>query len=309
MEPTPYIRHVVAENVKSLRKQRGLSQEALADLANINRISMGNIEQSKNSPTLDQLNKIAEALAVPVSELVREEPDAAKSDIERLDALFPYIRKYQELAQEKGINDIFQDNNGKLLQTLILVAKLKGLGGRMGNDAVDDLKNEYELKTLNCSLQRDFTTHHHLNNDILAKYRKATWIFSAYEGIELQRIWEVPAGALEEKFAAWEDALTKVNHLNNRKIALKLVKKYGTVIWGDAENEYIPPKLPKKISEAKAVELAEKAAAREIQKAAKEEAKAAKAAEKATAQASKEAKRKRPRAKPADADQQSLPLV
>ena len=42
-----------------------------------------------------------------------------------LDDLFPYIQKYQELAAKHGINDIFQDNGGKILQVL-LVTGLKG---------------------------------------------------------------------------------------------------------------------------------------------------------------------------------------
>jgi hypothetical protein len=41
------------------------------------------------------------------------------SDKTILDDLFPYIQKYQELASKHGINDIFQDNGGKLLQVLL----------------------------------------------------------------------------------------------------------------------------------------------------------------------------------------------
>ena len=37
-------------------------------------------------------------------------------DAKKLEELFPYIREYQKLAAAHGINDIFQDNGGKLLQ-------------------------------------------------------------------------------------------------------------------------------------------------------------------------------------------------
>jgi hypothetical protein len=37
------------------------------------------------------------------------------SDLDELQRLFPYIREYQALANKHGINDIFQDNGGKLL--------------------------------------------------------------------------------------------------------------------------------------------------------------------------------------------------
>ena len=69
-------------------------------------------------------------------------------DITQLKALFPTIRLYQKLADKHGIDDIFQDNGGKLLQ-LILVLGLTVLPGREGNDAKDATGKEYELKTVN----------------------------------------------------------------------------------------------------------------------------------------------------------------
>ena len=35
--------------------------------------------------------------------------------------LWPAIRRYQELAARHGIDDIFQDNGGKILQVLLLL--------------------------------------------------------------------------------------------------------------------------------------------------------------------------------------------
>lgn len=57
-------------------------------------------------------------------------------DQKELDILFPAIQKMQELASKHGINDIFQDNGGKLLQVL-LITGLDVLPGREGNDAKD----------------------------------------------------------------------------------------------------------------------------------------------------------------------------
>ena len=90
-------------------------------------------------------------------------------DKKELDELFPAIRKFQELASRHGIGDIFQDNGGKLLQTL-LILNIQCLGSREGNDARDSEGNEYELKTVNALLTGSFSTHHHLNPKILKKY-------------------------------------------------------------------------------------------------------------------------------------------
>lgn len=129
---------------------------------------------------------------------------AHHKDKELLDKLFPAIREYQKLASIHGIGDIFQDNGGKLLQTL-LILNLRNTGSREGNDAVDDEGNEYELKTVNILLTSSFSTHHHLNPIILNKYRKVrAWYFSIYSGIELIEIYRMEVPALEPYFSKWE---------------------------------------------------------------------------------------------------------
>ena len=130
-------------------------------------------------------------------------------DKQRLDELFPSIRLYQELAEKHGIGDIFQDNGGKLLQAL-LILNLECMGSREGNDARDADGSEYELKTVNVLLTRSFSTHHHLNPTILAKYRKVkAWYLSVYRGIELVEIYRIEPHQLElDFFAKWEKKWT-----------------------------------------------------------------------------------------------------
>ena len=40
---------------------------------------------------------------------------ARHPDWEKLEALMPAVREFQALAAEHGIDDIFQDNGGKIL--------------------------------------------------------------------------------------------------------------------------------------------------------------------------------------------------
>ena len=124
-------------------------------------------------------------------------------DKEKLDELFPYIRQYQQLAETHGINDIFQDNGGKLLQVL-LITGLRVLPGREGNDAIDELGREYELKSVNTLLTRSFSTHHHVNPGIIEKYRQVDWIFAVYQGVELGAIYRLSPQDLEPYYAKWE---------------------------------------------------------------------------------------------------------
>ncbi len=154
-------------------------------------------------------------------------PDKAK-----LDKLWPSIEKYQKLAEEHGINDIFQDNGGKLLQVL-LITGLEQLPGREGNDAKDENGNEYELKSVNLNLTKSFSTHHHMNPTIIAKYRLVDWIFAMYEGIKLLEIWQLTPDDLKFFYAKWETKWHRDGEkdINNPKIPVRFVREHGRQLY------------------------------------------------------------------------------
>jgi hypothetical protein len=156
----------------------------------------------------------------------------AHPDKKTLDKIFPHIRKYQELANKHGINDIFQDNGGKLLQVL-LITGLQVLPGREGNDAKDKAGNEYELKSVNIELTESFSTHHHMNPTIINKYRQVIWIFAVYRGIELQSLYRMTKNDLEPYFSKWESEWHNRGgkDLNNPKIPLRFVIENGELIY------------------------------------------------------------------------------
>jgi transcriptional regulator with XRE-family HTH domain len=58
--------------VRSRRKAKGLSQEALADLACIDRAHMGKIERGERNVTLLNVLRIAEAIQCKASDLFEE---------------------------------------------------------------------------------------------------------------------------------------------------------------------------------------------------------------------------------------------
>ena len=157
-------------------------------------------------------------------------------DTVELERLFPYILEYQALASKHGIGDVFQDNGGKLLQ-LLLVTGLKNIAGREGNDAVDDDGNEYELKSVNTLLTQSFSTHHHMNPVIIAKYRKVKWLFATYEGVKLMSIFRLSATALEPYFSKWETKWLADGRkdINNPKIPVKFVMEHGEQVWPPRE--------------------------------------------------------------------------
>lgn len=60
----------LAKNLRSLRAREGLSQEALADLVNLHRTYVGSVERSERNVSLDNVEKLARALNVDISELL-----------------------------------------------------------------------------------------------------------------------------------------------------------------------------------------------------------------------------------------------
>lgn len=62
--------HIIAQNVVRLRKEKELSQEALAEACNLSTRYIGDIERQKANITVDILEKLTIALKCTVEELI-----------------------------------------------------------------------------------------------------------------------------------------------------------------------------------------------------------------------------------------------
>jgi len=68
--PAMDVRHRLAENMKKLRKERGWSQEALADEAGLDRTYISGIERMVRNPTITVVERVAAALRCPLGQLL-----------------------------------------------------------------------------------------------------------------------------------------------------------------------------------------------------------------------------------------------
>lgn len=64
MQPSMGLRQTFATNLRYWRLQRGLSQEALAHRAGIDRTYVSSLERQRYSPTLDMVETLATSLNV-----------------------------------------------------------------------------------------------------------------------------------------------------------------------------------------------------------------------------------------------------
>ncbi|HWE45765.1 MAG TPA: helix-turn-helix transcriptional regulator [Caulobacteraceae bacterium] len=65
---------LVGRNVRRLRKGREMTQEGLAERAEVSQQYVSDLERGRNNPTILQLQKLATALGVRPHELLLEPP-------------------------------------------------------------------------------------------------------------------------------------------------------------------------------------------------------------------------------------------
>jgi len=69
--PATNLRKVFAANVRRLRKAAGMSQETFADECGLHRTYIGSIERAERNVSIDNVERIANALKVEGWELLR----------------------------------------------------------------------------------------------------------------------------------------------------------------------------------------------------------------------------------------------
>ena len=62
---------ILGKRIRKRRKELGFTQEDLAHRVRISRVYMGYIEQGRHAPSLEVLEKIAKALRIRLSDLLR----------------------------------------------------------------------------------------------------------------------------------------------------------------------------------------------------------------------------------------------
>ena len=67
-------REILGENIRRVRAARRLTQEKLAELAQLDRTYVGSLERAERNPSLDVMGRVARALGVTLAELLDANP-------------------------------------------------------------------------------------------------------------------------------------------------------------------------------------------------------------------------------------------
>src|ERR687890_2569628 len=83
METTSDINAHLAERLRGLRSERGLTLDALAERAGVSRSMISLVERGESSPTAAVLDKLAAGLGVTLASLFAEKDSAGASPLAR----------------------------------------------------------------------------------------------------------------------------------------------------------------------------------------------------------------------------------
>lgn len=75
--PSKRLVRILADNIRELRHERGLSQEELSELCGLHRTYVGSVERGERNVTLSTLEAFSNAFGVSVPYLLSEKKDEA----------------------------------------------------------------------------------------------------------------------------------------------------------------------------------------------------------------------------------------
>jgi transcriptional regulator with XRE-family HTH domain len=108
----------VAEQIKEIRKDKGLSQQEVADKLSMNRVQYNRIEMGKSDPTMNILQRIANVLEVDVVQFF----DAKNTRREVQTINEPLLQKVKLLDE---LDDLHRNSIYVLIDTAIANKRLK----------------------------------------------------------------------------------------------------------------------------------------------------------------------------------------
>jgi transcriptional regulator with XRE-family HTH domain len=91
----------LSENMRAIRKEKGLTQHELAELANLSRSYIADVERKRYNPSFESIQAIANALGVKVSKLIGESTEDTDIEEDWTQEEIEEITKFKEFIKSK----------------------------------------------------------------------------------------------------------------------------------------------------------------------------------------------------------------
>jgi transcriptional regulator with XRE-family HTH domain len=117
---------VLSENLKRIRKEKKLSQVVIAERSGVITSTYSRVESCQVSPNLSTLEKLAEAMDVPMAEFFREEQEVEPTvlnKLERIDAMSEYNQNVVTIL----LDSIIEKDRVEKLQEVKMKSRLAEL--------------------------------------------------------------------------------------------------------------------------------------------------------------------------------------
>ncbi|MGN0355028.1 MAG: helix-turn-helix domain-containing protein [Muricoprocola sp.] len=98
----------VGENIRRIRKEKGLTQKQLGERLNMTQSAIGQFENDKTSPKIETVDKIASALGVNIVDIMEQ------FTIEQYKTTSEYQKLEKSVYAQEGIIAILTDIYGKV---------------------------------------------------------------------------------------------------------------------------------------------------------------------------------------------------
>ena len=103
-----HVRKFIGQRLRALRKEQGLTQDKLGELAGLSGKFIGEVERGQKSISIDSLYAVAVALQTPLRNLVDvrpgdQPPAPASEDVDRIYALIAGPHRQEEIRRAYNV--------------------------------------------------------------------------------------------------------------------------------------------------------------------------------------------------------------
>lgn len=120
MTPT---QQLLSDNLKAIRKEKGLSQVSISEKSGVIASTYSRIESCQVFPNLATLEKLAEAMEVPIADFFKTEKTIERSIVEKLE-LLNSLSEYNRNVIEIMIDAILEKDKLEVIQQVKMKKRL-----------------------------------------------------------------------------------------------------------------------------------------------------------------------------------------